>query len=245
MSSGKNRRLMRLFNENGKALIVPMDHGITMGPIAGIEDIKVAVKKIIECKVNGIILHKGMAEYVVEDIPVDKALGIHLNAGTSLKKNNTQKSIVCTVEDALYYGADFVSYQLNLGTDEESIYFSEIEKIQSKCKTYGLPLLGMLYTREIDSDYSLLHAIRVSEELGFDMVKVSCPTNLDTLEKAVKICHIPIFIAGGESMDDNLFLEKVNGICKTGVAGFAVGRNIFDNSNSNTFVNDICKVMEK
>ena len=40
MNLGKQVRLQRIFNrETGRAIIVPMDHGVSVGPIEGIENI--------------------------------------------------------------------------------------------------------------------------------------------------------------------------------------------------------------
>src|SRR5438552_12043392 len=41
-STGKEIRLRRLFS-GGKALVVAMDHGVSSGPVAGLEDIRKAV----------------------------------------------------------------------------------------------------------------------------------------------------------------------------------------------------------
>lgn len=40
MEIGKDRRLRRIFYNNMQILIVPLDHGITMGPIKGLNNIK-------------------------------------------------------------------------------------------------------------------------------------------------------------------------------------------------------------
>ena len=33
----KNKRLNRLFKEDGKIMILPLDHGATLGPVKGLE----------------------------------------------------------------------------------------------------------------------------------------------------------------------------------------------------------------
>src|SRR5439155_506106 len=44
-STGKEIRLRRLFS-GGKALVVAMDHGVSSGPVAGLEDIRTAVANV-------------------------------------------------------------------------------------------------------------------------------------------------------------------------------------------------------
>jgi DhnA family fructose-bisphosphate aldolase class Ia len=46
---GKLVRLERIINrETGRTIIVPMDHGVSSGPIEGIVDIKKAVEDVAE-----------------------------------------------------------------------------------------------------------------------------------------------------------------------------------------------------
>jgi len=46
---GKAIRLERIINRTARrTVIVPMDHGMTMGPIPGISDIKTTINKMVE-----------------------------------------------------------------------------------------------------------------------------------------------------------------------------------------------------
>ena len=48
---GKEIRLERIMDrESHLTVIIPMDHGITMGPIPGLADIKTTIDKIVEGK---------------------------------------------------------------------------------------------------------------------------------------------------------------------------------------------------
>lgn len=60
---GKEIRLERIINRNtNKTIIVPMDHGVTAGPIPGLVDMKKTVDSIVEGGANAIILHKGIVK---------------------------------------------------------------------------------------------------------------------------------------------------------------------------------------
>ena len=49
MNLGKQVRLQRIFNrETGRAIIVPMDHGVSVGPIEGIENIHKTVSDMAD-----------------------------------------------------------------------------------------------------------------------------------------------------------------------------------------------------
>ena len=52
---GKQIRLERIMNRNSKkTVIVPMDHGITMGPIPGLENMKDTVNQVAAGGANAI-----------------------------------------------------------------------------------------------------------------------------------------------------------------------------------------------
>ena len=58
---GKRIRIDRIMNRNTKrVVIVPMDHGITMGPIKGLYDMKEIVNLVAEGGANAVLLHKGI-----------------------------------------------------------------------------------------------------------------------------------------------------------------------------------------
>ena len=50
---GKQVRLQRILNRNtGRTVIVPMDHGLTAGPMAGLTDMRATVSKVAEGGAN-------------------------------------------------------------------------------------------------------------------------------------------------------------------------------------------------
>jgi len=56
---GKQIRLERIINRNTrKTVIVPMDHGISVGPIQGVINMKDAVQRVAEGGANAIVEHK-------------------------------------------------------------------------------------------------------------------------------------------------------------------------------------------
>ena len=40
MNTGKTRRLRRIMQQDNRTVIVPMDHGVTVGPIQGITNMQ-------------------------------------------------------------------------------------------------------------------------------------------------------------------------------------------------------------
>jgi len=92
---GKRVRIERIMNrDTGKTVIVPMDHGVSSGPMKGLINIKDTVEKIAEGGANAIILHKGIVEQGHRGKGKDVGLIIHMSASTDLSLRKNDKGTV-------------------------------------------------------------------------------------------------------------------------------------------------------
>ena len=56
--TGKDIRLRKFVDENSNNIVLlPIDHGITLGPIHGIKNMEKTLKKLSHTNVDGVILH--------------------------------------------------------------------------------------------------------------------------------------------------------------------------------------------
>ena len=145
---GKNVRLQRIMNRNtGKTVIIPMDHGVSVGPIKGLEDMKDTVNKVADGGANAIVLHKGIVGAGHRAGGRDIGLIVHLSASTCVSPDSNNKVIVTSVEEAIKLGADAVSIHVNVGADNEAEMLKDMGRIVSDCNKWGMPLLAMMYPR--------------------------------------------------------------------------------------------------
>ncbi len=235
MLIGKQIRLERIIDRNtGKTVIIPMDHGVSMGPIEGLIDIKKTIDDVAEGGANAIIIHKGIVRYGHRGHGKDIGLVIHMSASTSLSPSPNSKVLVCSVEEAIKYGADGVSIHVNLGDKKEDKMLEDFGKVAEKCLEWGMPLIAMMYARgehlkdkQFDPEV-VAHCARVAAELGADIVKVPYTGDVDSFRKVTRGCPIPVVIAGGPKMKTvKDVLEMVEGAMKAGAAGVSIGRNVF------------------
>lgn len=243
---GKQIRMERIMNRNTRrALIVPLDHGVSAGPIPGIIDLKEAVGKIAEGGADSIVIHKGNVRAGHRGQGSDIGLIMHLSASTSLSPDPNSKVLVCTVEEAIMMGADAISIHVNLGAEDEKDMLKDFGKISKECMTWGMPLLAMVYTRgkkiKNENDVNVVkHAARVAEELGADLVKVSYTGSVDTFREVTAGCGIPVLIAGGEKADSDLdVLKNIRDSIVAGGAGVSIGRNVFQHEDPSRMVRAI------
>jgi len=249
---GKNIRLERIIDRNSrKTVIIPMDHGVTVGPIDGLTDMRDAVSKVVAGGANAILMHKGVVRAGHRGAGKDVGLIIHLSGGTSLSPDPNAKELVCTVEEAITLGADAVSVHINLGapTDKEMLW--QLGYVSRQCSDWQMPLVAMMYTRgpKIKDEYdvnNVKHAARVGAELGADIVKVPYTGSVETFTEVVDGCPVPVVIAGGPKMDsDEDIFRMVEGALAAGAAGLSIGRNAFQHKNPGKIVGALCKMVHK
>jgi len=109
--NGKTRRLKRIMQKDNRTVIVPMDHGVTIGPVQGITNMQNITNQLIKGKVDAILVHKGIAKNIDAD---GAGLIVMLSGMSNLGPNVNSKVQVCSVQEAIRLGADAVSVHVNV-----------------------------------------------------------------------------------------------------------------------------------
>lgn len=249
---GKEIRMERILNRNtGKTVIVPMDHGVTVGPIPGIVDIREAVDLVAMGGANAVVAHKGVVGKGHRKSGADIGLIVHLSASTAMSPTPHAKTIVCSVEEAVKMGADAVSVHVNIGNGDEKEMLRDFGRISYDARTWGMPLMAMMYPRgeAVENEYdtrAVAHAARIGAEMGADIVKVSYTGCPESFRKVVDGCDVPVVIAGGPKMSsDREILEMVEGAVLSGGAGVSMGRNIFQHDDPGAIVKAVSGIVNE
>jgi fructose-bisphosphate aldolase/2-amino-3,7-dideoxy-D-threo-hept-6-ulosonate synthase len=248
MSVGKRRRLRRIFREDGKTVIVPMDHGVTLGPVKGLENMQEAVNKLALGGTDAVVVHKGIAKSVDT-----RAMGliIHLSASTNLGSNPLWKVQVCSVAEAVRLGADGISIHVNVGAPEEGEMLAEMGLIAEECEELGIPLLAMMYPRgpsiKDSNDVEVVkHVSRLGAELGADVVKTNYTGSPETFREVIRGCPVPVVIAGGPKQKTvEGILRMVYDSVQAGGVGVSIGRNTFQHENPTLMAKALSAIVHK
>jgi len=234
MSFGKSIRMERIIDRNtGRAVIVPLDHGSSMGPIEGLVDVKTTIDKVSQGGATAVVLHKGVVPFGHRSFGRDIGLILHLSASTSLSPDPNSKVIVTTVEEAVKMGADAVSIHVNIGASTEPDMLRDFGLVARECREWGMPLMVMIYPRgkDIKNGYDvelLKQCARAGAELGADIIKTSYSGDIDSFREVVQGAMIPVVIAGGPKMSsDRDLLQMVADSIEAGGKGVSIGRNVF------------------
>jgi fructose-bisphosphate aldolase/2-amino-3,7-dideoxy-D-threo-hept-6-ulosonate synthase len=239
---GKEIRMERIINRNtGKTIIVPMDHGVTNGPIDGLVDLERSINLVVEGGANAVIGHIGLALHGHRKGGRDVGLILHLSASTRIGPDPNEKVIVNTVTNALKMGADGVSVHINIGADSEARMLQDLGSTAIACMEWGMPLLAMMYPRgaRVTDEHGLEDvklATRVAAELGADIVKTVYTGDPDSFREVTRGCLVPVVVAGGSKTDDASTLTLIEGAMEGGAIGISIGRNAFQHPCHDLFV---------
>ena len=246
MESGKTRRLGRIFRSDGKTVIVPMDHGVSVGPIEGLEDMRKTVNHVAKGGADAVLVHAGIAKTVDT---TQLGLILHLSGATRLTNEPNWKTQVCTVKEAIRLGADAVSVHINVGSEHEQQMLDNFSRILDECDDYGLPVLAMMYPRgpKIEDEHSyevVSHAARLGYELGADIVKTNYTGDVESFRNVVNSIRVPVVVAGGPKVNTvSEGLRMVYESIKAGAAGVSIGRNVFQHRDPSLMTQAIAEIV--
>ncbi|MFC7006423.1 2-amino-3,7-dideoxy-D-threo-hept-6-ulosonate synthase [Halalkalicoccus salilacus] len=247
MTAGFDARLDRI-STDGKYLIVPMDHGITMGAVKGLKDIEGTIDAVTRGGADCVLTQKGIAPRVH---PNTNGAGyvVHLNGSTTIGPDEDDKRVTGTVEEAIRSGADAVSFHINVGSNYEPKQIEDLAQLTERADRFGMPVLAMAYARgpgiEGDEPEALGHAVRLAEELGADVVKTGYSGDAESFQHVVESTRLPVVIAGGARGSDRQTLEKVRGTMDAGGAGISMGRSIFQHDDPEAITRAVSAVVHE
>ena len=249
---GKRIRMDRVMNrDTRRTVIIPMDHGLTVGPIKGLQDMRTTVNQVAEGGANAVLLHKGIIRAGYRGYGKDIGLIMHLSGSTALGPDPDDKVSVADVIEAIKMGADAVSIHINVGSKTEPEQLKVLGQTAKICEEWGMPLLAMVYPRgeKIKNEYeveAVKHVARIGAELGADVVKTNYTGSMETFSEVVKGCPVPVVMAGGPKTEtDEEFCQMVYDSVQAGGAGAATGRNVFQHKNPAKMIRVLCGIIHE
>ncbi len=242
---GKNRRFSRfLYPSSTRGLLVPIDHGLTVGPLPGIESVRAIQRWVDHPAICGVIAHKGIAERLLEGNTLHrKGLLLHLNGMSALSATADTKERLTTMETALRLGADGVSFQVNFDGKNDAQNIRLMGEMVDDASRFALPVLAMVYDKvpaeEKTSVHRLRHFLRIAIEMGCDAVKIAPPKKTDLLGEILANLSedIRVFLAGGTLTEEEALADLTRAAIQSGASGLCVGRNVFQRE-------DVAEILE-
>lgn len=231
---GKTIRMNHIFKEDGRALMVAINHGLGMGPIQGIADMGAVLDQVCKEPIDSLTIHKGIAAQHVDRFGGKIAL---ILKGTNISRFfGPEELAVASVDEAVALGADAIALGLSLCSDLEKEVIPSIAAYIEAANRAGMPVVthsypngGRISDAERFSVKNVGYATRMALELGVDIIKTFWTGDQKSFEQIVKIgAPAKVVISGGPRCDTlRECLEMTYQGMQAGAAGVTYGRNIW------------------
>jgi DhnA family fructose-bisphosphate aldolase class Ia len=237
---GKTMRLKRLIRgESRSCIIFAIDHGMTALKVPqGIIESRLRVREAIAGGANVVMLGRGLASQVVEELPRDASMALLLTASAAARPQGPMVTAIGSVEEALRIGADAVVVFVALAGDNEAEMISFLSDVGEKCELLGMPLIAEAEFPDIYQSLTeagqghgveyLKRNARLCAELGADIVKANWSGSQQSFSEVVAAAGVPVVLAGGPLVPVHDLLKRMENGRDAGAIGCSVGRNIFE-----------------
>lgn len=219
------RRLHRIFNTDGKTVIVAMDHGNYLDkPMTGVSDPAAVIRETLAAGADAILTTFGTAARCTD------ALG---RGGLILTVGDDMPVTERAVESALRLGADAIKVILYPFSGNR-LNQANCERLGLDCAAWGLPLLietipgSFAAGPEMRTPEKIAAGARIGAELGADFIKTFYTGAGDSFRLVLQNATVPVVVLGGERTTQvREVLAQIAEAMRAGASGVAVGRNIW------------------
>jgi putative autoinducer-2 (AI-2) aldolase len=223
---GMKNRLARIFNpEDGRTIMLAIDHGYFQGPTTGLERIDVDIVPLMPYA-DTLMLTRGILRTIVPP-SMTKPIMIRASGGPSVLKELSNEDIAMDIEDCIRLGVCGTAIQVFVGGEFESRSVVNMTKLVDAGLRYGIPTMAVTAVgRDMERTPKYFRlATRMCAELGAHIIKTYYTD--EEFETITATCPVPIVIAGGKKRPELDALEMAYRAIDQGAAGVDMGRNIF------------------
>lgn len=239
----EQRHLSRFASRAGHYRILALDHGLSMGPISGIEDLSAILARGIDGGFTGIVITPGMLRWVPPSLPcgiIVQTFGL-----PACTKPPLPKTLLLSFDEVVRLAPDAIALQVEPFGRRGLVLIPQIASMIQRAATFGIPSLLMINVLFQDqySVAQMLFALRLGAELGATFVKVPLPQSY-TLKDIDRVKEQssnlpPILLAGGPAR--SYFSRLMRDSKRMGFAGVCLGRNFFQAAHQDTVAASIVK----
>jgi putative autoinducer-2 (AI-2) aldolase len=225
MDWGMKNRCARIVKpEDGRAVMLAVDHGYFLGPTTGLEEPRKTIEPLLPYA-DSIMLTRGVLRTSVNPNSGTPVV-LRVSGGTSILKELSNEDITVSIEDALRLNVSAMALSIFVGSEYEKETLVSLAKLVDEGERYGVPVLAVTAVgKDMARDARYLGlSCRIAAELGAHFVKTYY---CDDFDEVARSCPIPVIIAGGKKTPEIEALELTFNAVKHGAVGVDMGRNIF------------------
>jgi len=225
MDWGMKNRFARIIKpEDGRAVMLAVDHGYFLGPTTGLEEPRKTIEPLLPYA-DSLMLTRGVLRTSV-DANNATPIVLRVSGGTSILKELSNEDITVSIEEAIRLNVSAMALSIFVGSEYEKETLVSLAKLVDHGERYGIPVLAVTAVgKDMARDARYLGlSCRIAAELGAHLVKTYY---CDGFDEVVGSCPIPAIIAGGKKTPELEALELTQNAVQHGAVGVDMGRNIF------------------
>lgn len=226
MDWGLQNRLSQIIKpQDGRALMLAVDHGYFLGPTERLEDPKRVILPLLK-HCDSLMLTRGVQRTSVP-VTAGTPMVLRVSGGSSIiGEDLSREDVTVSVEDAVRLNATALAMSIFVGSKYEYQTIVNLGKLVSEAERYGLPVLAVTAVgKELGKDARYLSlACRIAAEQGAHIVKTYYCENF---ERVAGSCPVPIIVAGGKKIPERDALQLTYNAIRGGAVGVDMGRNIW------------------
>jgi len=225
MDWGMKNRLSRIVKpEDGRALMLAVDHGYFLGPTSGLEEPGKTIAPLLPFA-DSLMLTRGVLRTSV-DPRAEVPIVLRVSGGSSILRELSNEDITVSIEDALRLNVSAMALSIFVGAEFEKQTLVSLARLVDAGERYGIPVLAVTAVgKDMARDARYLGlACRIAAELGAHVVKTYF---CEQFEEVIGSCPIPVIVAGGKKTPEPEALRLAWNSVQGGAVGVDMGRNIF------------------
>jgi fructose-bisphosphate aldolase/2-amino-3,7-dideoxy-D-threo-hept-6-ulosonate synthase len=239
LNLGKIIRAGNLLADDGKALVVALDHGM-IGITRGIEHMGRVIDQVMKGGADGVLITLGAAKRLA--LKLSGKISIVLSIPFDPKYVELAAKIGADAVKTMYFG------KVPLEWDQ----MGKISEVAETAEDWGM--IYMVEVVPVDESGKIIYdlekikqAARIGSELGGDIVKTAYVGPPSSYRKeVVDSCLAPIMIMGGPRMETaRETLAIVKEAMDAGAVGGVIGRNIWQHTNPEKMTHVISAIIHE
>lgn len=225
----KNRMSKIIRPEDGRCLMLAVDHGYFLGPTEGLEIPSRTIKPLLPYA-DSLMITRGILRTSVNP-SIEVPIVLRVSGGTSIVGEDLSNETISTsIEEAIKLNASCLAISIFIGSKYEHQTLASLSRLVDEGEKYGIPVLAVTAVgKEMTRDARYLAlACRVAAEQGAHIVKTYYCENF---ESVVEGCPVPLIVAGGKKLPNEIDALKLTyEAIEHGAAGVDMGRNIWQST---------------
>lgn len=218
------RRMHRLLREDGRILIVAMDHtGFMDATVEGLARYGDTCESVVPAGADAFLSPIGSI------VRFGDAIG---PAAAIASVETAPPFLEVAVARALEVGADAVKSMVYPFSGDESVH--QAQRLAADASRVGLPFVaepipGGFAAVDMHTPEKIAAGARIAAETGADIIKTLYPGDPEAMRRVCEYAMVPVVILGGSKKGSvrELYQQVYDAVVLGGAAGVAIGNNIW------------------